>query len=166
MEHNLNRIVIFGNSGAGKSTLARELAESKGLSHFDLDTVAWRPVSPPERRPVDESRQEIESFIEANIGWVIEGCYSDLLEIALPKASEIIFLNLPVETCIANAKKRPWEPHKYESKQAQDANLGMLIDWIAHYSERDDTFSQSSHEALFNSYDGKKTMYTSNERRG
>ena len=93
----------------------------------------------------------------------IEGCYSDLLEIALPKSSEIIYLNLPVEACIANAKARPWEPHKYDSKEAQDANLGMLIDWIAQYTVRNDTFSKSAHEALYKGYKGKKTMYSGNE---
>lgn len=161
----MKKVVIFGNSGAGKSTLAKELSESEGVPHFDLDSVAWQPESPPERKPIDDARQEIDTFIGVNKGWVIEGCYSDLLEIVLPQASEIIFLNLPVEACISNAKNRPWEPHKYESKEAQDANLDMLIDWIAQYSQRNDTFSKLSHEGLFNSYAGKKTMYTSNANR-
>ena len=87
-----------------------------------------------------------------------------MLEIVLPKSSEIIYLNLPVEACISNAKKRPWEPHKYESKEAQDANLDMLIDWISQYAVRNDTFSKSAHEALFRGYKGKKTMYASNGR--
>lgn len=48
-EIDLKRIVIFGNSGAGKSTLTRQLSAAEGLPHFDLDTVAWQPVSPPMR---------------------------------------------------------------------------------------------------------------------
>jgi len=160
----LKKVVIFGNSGAGKSTLAIELSKSEGLAHFDLDTAAWQPVSPPMRRPIDESRNEIDKFLADNKSWVIEGCYSDLLEIVLPASSEIIFLNLPVEICISNAKNRPWEPHKYASKEAQDKNLDMLINWIAEYSDRADTFSKSSHETLYNCYEGKKTMYTKNDR--
>jgi len=73
-------------------------------------------------------------------------------------------MNLPVEACISNARFRPWEPHKYSSKQEQDKNLAMLIDWIAKYEERDDTFSFASHQALFNNYSGKKRMLTSNEQ--
>ncbi|BBM03211.1 shikimate kinase [Microbulbifer sp. GL-2] len=161
----MKKIVIFGNSGAGKSTLAIQLSKSEGLAHFDLDTVAWQPVSPPIRRPIDESRKEIDKFLNDNESWVIEGCYSDLLEIVLPVSSEVIFLNLPVQMCISNAKNRPWEPHKYVSKEAQDENLDMLIKWIAEYTNRDDTFSKASHEALYNFYKGKKTMYTKNERR-
>lgn len=160
----MKKVVIFGNSGSGKSTLAQQLREEEGLSHLDLDTIAWLPSSPPERKPLAESKREIEFFTSVNEGWVIEGCYADLLEIVLPDSSEIIFLNLPAEACVANAKNRPWEPHKYESKEAQDANLEMLIAWIAQYPERSDTFSRSAHEALFNGYKGKKIMYTSNER--
>ena len=73
-------------------------------------------------------------------------------------------MNLPIETCIANAKARPWEPHKYESKKAQDKNLEMLIGWISMYSERTDTFSAFAHNRLYKQYAGKKSMVTSNER--
>ena len=161
----MQRIVIFGNSGSGKSTLAKELAREHELAHLDLDLTAWKPTSPPERKPVSESWEDIRAFMASNAHWVIEGCYSDLLETVVLHASEIIFLNLPVELCIANARNRPWEPHKYESREAQDANLDMLIEWIAQYDERDDTFSKSAHEALFESYDGKKTLYKSNRKR-
>ena len=158
----MKKIVIFGNSGSGKSTLALRLSAAEGLSHLDLDSIAWLPEFPPERRPIAESRVRIEQFMKSNKQWVIEGCYSDLLEIALPEATEIIYLNLPIKDCIANARDRPWEPHKYESQQAQDANLDMLIDWIAQYPQRQDTFSQSAHEALFENYDGRKTIFTCN----
>jgi len=123
------------------------------------------PTSPPARKPINEAKVEIDAFLNSNSQWVVEGCYSDLLEIVIPEASEIIYLNLPVEICIANAKRRPWEPHKYESKEAQDSNLQMLIAWTTEYPDRDDTFSMSSHKALYDGYEGKKTMYTSNERR-
>ncbi len=102
----------------------------------------------------------MDAFINANRGWVIEGCYTDLLELAAPRSDEIIFLNIPVETCIANARKRPWEPNKYASKEAQDANLAMLVDWIAQYSGRSDTFSETAHRAFYQKYQGKKRVFT------
>ena len=114
----MKKILIFGNSGSGKSTLAKELCNSYGLAHLDLDTLAWKLTSPPKRRALIESNLKINSFIDSNGGWVIEGCYSDLLEMAVPKSNEIIFMNLPIESCIANAKSRPWESHKYKSKEA------------------------------------------------
>ena len=57
---------------------------------------------------------------------------------------------------------RAWEPHKYESKAAQDKNLPMLIDWIYEYPTRADTFSKSSHEQLYASFIGTKVMVTDN----
>lgn len=159
----LRRVLIFGNSGSGKSTLAKQLCHDEALSHLDLDTLAWQAVIPPERNPLNKSQSEILAFIDANQGWVIEGCYSDLLEIALPFCTEIIWINLPLDVCIENAKNRPWEPHKYESKAAQDDNLDMLIEWISQYSIRQDTFSKAAHQRLYERYSGKKHQLIANE---
>jgi adenylate kinase family enzyme len=92
----LRKVVIFGNSGSGKSTLAKQLRKEEALPHLDLDTIAWRPISPRERKAIAESKREIDTFLTSNDGWVIEGYYSDLLELVLPESSEIIFWNLPV----------------------------------------------------------------------
>ena len=160
----MRKILIFGNSGSGKSTLAKELCEADDLAHLDLDTLAWQASSPPERKPLAESNAQIQQFINSNDAWVVEGCYADLLEQALIYANEIIFMNLPISACIVNAKNRPWEPHKYQSKEAQDANLAMLIDWIRQYEQRDDTFSSKAHLTLYESFNGIRTQYIDNER--
>lgn len=160
----MKKILVFGNSSSGKTTLARELSTSLGLDHLDLDTLAWQLTSPPERRPLRESEDGIRNFIKHSEGWIIEGCYTDLLELISEESEEIIFLNIPIEECITNAKSRPWEPHKYESKEAQDANLGMLIDWIQQYATRDDTFSEASHKEFYEKYSGKKRMITSHRQ--
>ncbi|MEW6999359.1 AAA family ATPase [Colwelliaceae bacterium BS250] len=161
----MSKVVIFGNSGSGKSTLATELALKNQLAHLDLDTIAWKASKAPERQTIIESIQSINDFLIAHNNWVIEGCYADLLEIVTPKADKVIFLNLPASACVENAKNRPWEPHKYKSKEAQDENLDMLIDWISQYTSRNDTFSKVAHEKLFEEFQGKKTMYVSNESR-
>jgi len=150
------KIVIFGNSGSGKTTLANDLKRAHQIAHLDLDTLAWENTNPPQRKPLTESKTLISQFIQAQHNWVIEGCYADLIEMAIPYCSELIFINLCIETCIENAKKRPWEPHKYKSKQQQDANLGMLIDWISDYQTRTDSFSYIAHKALYDSFSGPK----------
>ena len=160
----MRRVLIFGNSGSGKSTLAKGLCQTEGLLHLDLDTLAWECTVPPKRKPLDRSNKAIQDFIQLHDGWIIEGCYADLLEMVLPDATEVIFMNLPVEACIHNAKSRPWEPHKYASKALQDANLGMLIDWISQYSKRDDTFSEHAHRGLYEAFQGNKTMYVTNKK--
>ena len=159
----MKKILIFGNSGSGKTTLARQLAEKYKAAHFDLDTIAWQASTPPQRAPVSDSLTLINSFFDANDAWVIEGCYGDLIELVSDQANEMIFMNLPLAQCISNAKQRPWEPHKYSSKQAQDDNLAMLIDWITDYQTRDDSFSKQAHESLYEQFRGLKSMRTSND---
>jgi adenylate kinase family enzyme len=171
----LKKTLIFGNSGAGKSTLAKKMSKSKNVAHLDLDSLAWLATSPPQRKPINDSAIEIVTFTTTHSSWVIEGCYSDLLELLMftkikdsnhyqltNHADEIIFLDLPIATCITNAKNRPWEPHKYPSKLAQDDNLEMLIDWIKAYETRTDNFSRQSHRQIYDNFSGKKTLITKN----
>ena len=159
----MRKVLIFGNSGSGKSTLAKKLVKAEGLAHLDLDGLAWLPETPPRRSPIEESKRKIYEFIDANDSFVIEGCYTDLLEIAGPLANEAIFMNLPIALCVENAKNRPWESHKYDSKEAQDNNLEMLINWIKQYMDRDDVFSYCSHLKFYEEFSGKKSMHIQNE---
>lgn len=165
----MKKILIFGNSGSGKSTLALRLSEREGLAHLDLDTLAWEPTTEPTtapttaptRRTLALSEAEITAFIRGNDNWVVEGCYGDLLVLLLEEATQVIFLDLPVTECIANTQNRPWEPHKYSSKAAQDANLGMLINWIKDYESRQDVFSRQAHESLYQEFQREKIRYQS-----
>lgn len=156
----MKKIVIFGNSGSGKSTLAKSLCQTYKLQHLDLDVLAWLDTQPPQRRPLVDSCRQIDQFLKQQDNWIIEGCYADLLNYVIEHASEIIFLNPGVDACIANCRQRPWEPHKYPSKEAQDANLEMLIAWLREYPTRKDEFSLHAHRELFDNYNGKKQEYT------
>ena len=155
-----DRILIFGNSGAGKSTLAKSLAEMYALPHLDLDGLAWGKAVAPTRRALARSRVEIDRFTAANDGWVIEGAYADLLGLLLEDCSELVFLNPGVDACVANCRARPWEPHKYSDKTAQDRNLEFLIGWVREYPTRDDEYSLSSHRWLFDRFNGVKREYS------
>jgi hypothetical protein len=129
--------------------------------HLDLDTLAWQPEMPPRRRPVEASVRDVVAFMDAHDAWVIEGCYADLLDAVAPRSTRLVFLDPGVEACIANARRRPWEPHKYESAAAQDANLEMLVAWIRDYEARSDEFSRAAHRALFERFAGDKIALTS-----
>ena len=152
------RYLVVGNSGAGKSTLAKRLPGA----HLDLDTLAWDPG--PKRRAIAASARELDAFIAANERWVIEGCYADLLALAAPRATTLVFVDPGVDACIANARARPWEPHKYKTKAEQDANLEMLVGWIREYAIREDpVFSLAAHRAFFDAFTGTKHHLTSRE---
>lgn len=163
----MQRIVVFGNSGSGKSTFARQQSAILDCPVLDLDTVAWEPeVETSTRRLLEASAANIQNFISASQSWIVEGCYADLLALATPHATEVVFLNPGTETCIENARQRPWEPHKYSSPEAQDGNLDMLIAWIREYEHRVDEFSYPAHRRLFDGFRGRKRELQSNERPG
>jgi adenylate kinase family enzyme len=126
----MQKILIFGNSGSGKSTLAKQLSDKYSLEHLDLDVLAWSNSVQPIRKPITESKKNIDKFLLENDSWVIEGCYADLLRLVINCSNKVIFLNPGEYTCIDNCKKRTWEPHKYKSLEEQNKNLGMLINWI------------------------------------
>ncbi len=157
----MERIVIFGNSGSGKSTLAKTLSSFHQSEHLDLDEIAWKADQPGIKAAFEDSKRDLIQFIEKFDRWVIEGCYSHLLREAAAHCTEMIFLNLGVEACVENCQARPWEPHKYPSPKAQDANLQMLIGWVREYETRDDEFSLQEHRKLFDSHAGRKIEYKS-----
>jgi len=154
----MKKILILGNSSSGKSTLAKELSLQNNLAHLDLDTIAWDKGTVTQRANIEDSEKQLHKFINENKSWVIEGCYTDLLKLVEEYASKIIFLNLDVSQCINNANKRPWEPHKYKSKEDQDKNLDILINWIKDYYARDDVFSYKQHMEFYEKFEGEKII--------
>ena len=150
------RVLIMGNSGSGKSLKARELAGQHQLPHLDLDTIVWVPGLVAIARPLDEAMADLCCFAPSNPSWVIEGCYGDFVDAALPYCSELVYMNPGKDVCLANNGKRPWEEHKYESKEKQDSMLPFLLDWVGKYYERDDTCSYSYHRRVFDEFDGEK----------
>lgn len=148
------KVILLGNAGAGKSTLARKLIEREPAARLPLDEVAFQ--SGTERRPLQDSIADVQAFIEKNESWIIEGCYSDILEPALNHCEELYFLNPGIETCVAHCRARPWEPEKFASSEEQDENLEYLIEWVRSYETRSDEYGLSRHRALFASFGGKK----------
>jgi len=154
------RILIMGNSGSGKSYRAQALAAQHGLAHLDLDTIVWEPGQIAVPRAPAQVRADLLAFVEGNANWVAEGCYGDLVEAALPYCSELVFMNPGLEACLDNNRRRPWEPHKYDSLAAQQSKLAFLLDWVAGYYTRDDTMSYARHRRLFDGFTGTKTEVT------
>jgi hypothetical protein len=87
---------------------------------------------------------------------VVEGCYANLIEVALQCEPLLVFLNPGLDGCTANCLNRPWEPQKYPSKQAQDANLKLLMSWVAEYYTRDGPMSLRAHQEIYRGYSGRK----------
>ena len=154
---NTHRIVIYGNAGSGKTTMARKLAREFELAHLSLDDICWAAVGV--RRPLSDSIAALEAFIDAHAEWVVDGCYSDLIEAALPHCSELRFLNPGLEVCVRNCRSRPWEPSYCSSAEEQQRLLEPVIAFVREYEVRTDEFSLQRHRALFDSFPGPKQEF-------
>ncbi len=153
------RIVLLGNAGAGKSTMAARLSGGSRIARLSLDSIAWG--SGAERLPLPQSLAALREFIDSHDQWIIEGCYGDLVEAALPFCTELRFLNPGVEACVAHCRRRPWEPDKFPDAQAQQARLAPLIEWLRAYETRDDEFGLRRHRRILDAFGGPKKEYTS-----
>lgn len=161
------RAIIIGNSGAGKTTLARQLlSDFPSSGHNDnadrailnLDSIAWdQPINGQvRRRSFDDSLAEIDRFIRQSKHWAIEGCYGELIEAIMPKATVLYWLDPPLETCLDRCRNRAWEPDKFATLDEQNAALAYLLEWVATYDDRDDEFGRAYHARVFDQFLGEK----------
>ena len=84
------RAVVIGTSGAGKTTFARELAQTTGAPHTELDALYWGPDWTPY-----PSAQFLAAVDTARAGehWVIDGNYGAARELLWPRATHIVWLD-------------------------------------------------------------------------
>jgi adenylate kinase family enzyme len=148
------KVAIVGNSGSGKSTLAKMLATEDGIETLDLDTIAWESNQMAILRDMDAQLTDVRNFCDASDEWVIEGCYASLTAAALSFEPYLIVLDPGFEHCVANCKSRPWEAHKYASKEEQDSKFEFLLQWVKAYYTRDDDMSLVAHRKVFEPYTG------------
>jgi adenylate kinase family enzyme len=150
------KVLVFGNSGSGKSSFAKRLSEEHDLPHLDLDSIVWEPGQIAVQRKPEAVAASLAAFLAENGRWVVEGCYGELVEQASGHCTEMVFLNPGLQTCLEHNRGRPWEPHKYASKDDQDAMLDRLQAWVAGYYERDDRCSYQAHRRIFDAFEGPK----------
>jgi adenylate kinase family enzyme len=119
------RILVIGCSGAGKSTLGRALAGRYGLPLIHLDHEYWLPGWGEPRREV--WRETVKGLV-ARDAWVMEGNYSSTFDIRMPRADMIVFLDMPVITCLRGIL---WRPLRHWGKQRPDMAPGCIerYDW-------------------------------------
>lgn len=98
-----NRVVIIGSSGCGKTTLAKVLSSKWGLAMCDLDELAWMPNWIERDRA--KERADVEKVV-ANEKWVIAGNYSRHRDLIWVNADLIIWLDLPLLTCLWRGFRR------------------------------------------------------------
>ena len=94
----MQRILVIGSPGAGKSTLASRLAGRLGLPLIHLDREYFGPGwTMPSK---DEWRERVKA-LAARPAWVMDGNYASTFDIRVPRATAIVWLDLPRWQCLA-----------------------------------------------------------------
>ncbi|MGO8970613.1 MAG: hypothetical protein ACLQDQ_13720 [Myxococcaceae bacterium] len=123
---------------------------------MDLDNLVWEPGQVAVARPANHVKLDLQRFLETQARWVIEGCYSEWVEVASAWCTELVFLNPGEAVCLGHCRSRPWEPHKFASLEEQNKLLDFLLEWVRAYYTRNESCSLSRHQQLFRDFNGLK----------
>jgi adenylate kinase family enzyme len=99
----VRRIVIVGSGGSGKSRLAITLGEQLDIPVVHLDRLYWRPGWEP--TPDDEWRA-VQAELVRQPAWILDGNHEATLDVRLPAADAVVFLDVPRGRCLARAVRR------------------------------------------------------------
>lgn len=150
----LTRTVIFGNGGSGKSTLASALARVAGVPPVDLDRIHWEDEGYGRKRD-EEIAKRLALAEAAKPRWIIEGVYGWLADVALPRATALLWLDLPWDECRAGLLARG-------PRRGADAGaFAELLAWSEAYCTRTTSSSLSGHAARYDAFAGAKWRLTS-----
>ena len=95
----MQRILVIGSPGAGKSTLASRIAGRLGLPLIHLDREYFGPGwTVPSKA---EWRERVRA-LAARPAWVMDGNYASTFDIRVPRATAIVWLDLPRWHCLAS----------------------------------------------------------------
>jgi len=102
----MKRIIIIGNPGSGKSTLASSLGRILNLPVIHLDSHFWQPgwVKTPREIWLEKVREMV-----AGEKWLIDGTYDSSIDIRVPRADTVIFLDFPTVVSLWRILKRLFE---------------------------------------------------------
>jgi adenylate kinase family enzyme len=132
------RILILGPSGAGKSTLARCIGEQLCIPVVHLDAINWNPGWV--QTQVGRFRERV-AAAAAGETWVMDGNYTSHLDLRLPRAQAVIWLDLPRYVYFARCV---WRTIRNYGRERGDIgpgcperfDLSFFKDWVWTYPTR------------------------------
>ncbi|MBX9797186.1 topology modulation protein [Sphingomonas sp.] len=97
------RVIVIGSSGAGKSTFARRLGAATGLPVTHIDQLFWQAGW------VQRDKADYLARLQAVVAqdrWIIEGVNPSSLDLRLPRADLLIWLECHRLRCLWRVGRR------------------------------------------------------------
>ena len=120
------RTLVIGNSGSGKSSLAEGLSALTDAPIYDLDLILWKDDGYGAKHDENVARQKV-ADIAATQHWVIEGVYGWLAEVAVPRATALIWLDVSWDVCRDGLLARG------QRRGGTEAHFAELLKWAEAY---------------------------------
>lgn len=138
---NEKRVLILGSGGAGKTTFTQKFAAKTQLPVFHLDALHWKPNwTAPDKTSWHHQVQDL----VAQEQWILDGSYSGTLDLRLPRAQLIIYLDIPNWRCVWNIVKRRIKYASYTGKTRPGMPPGCpetiffsFLKWVWKYPKHD-----------------------------
>ena len=143
------RTIIIGNSGSGKSTLAAKISAALAIPHVGLDEIYWIDQTFLKKRGQAEAL-EMAQRVALAPAWVIEGVFGWLVDVVSPRATLLVWLDLPWGDCEAGLLERG---PVYGSDAVE---FKGLLAWAHLYGERQTSSSRAGHGKIFDAFTGQK----------
>jgi len=114
----LHKILVIGCCGAGKSTFSKKLQAILELELIHLDQYYHKPNWEEPKKVEWEKR--VNNLVQKP-SWIMDGNYSETMDIRIKNADTIIYLDYPILKCFWRVIKRVF---KYNGIQRSDMANG------------------------------------------
>ena len=99
----MKKVIVIGCPGSGKSVFSKALHDITGLPLVHLDMLFWNKDKTTVEKSVFHERL---AEVLKNSEWIIDGNYSDTMELRMNACDTIVFLDYPTEVCLSGVKDR------------------------------------------------------------
>lgn len=124
----MKKILIFGSCGAGKSTFAKRLHELLGIEIIHLDQHYWKPNWT--KTESEEWQKRIAEFIRGE-QWIMDGNYRSTMDLRLPQADTVIWLDFPPVVCFYRLFKRRLKNNRVDELDGCRERVTFeLLKWV------------------------------------
>jgi adenylate kinase family enzyme len=137
LQNDMRKVLVIGSAGAGKSTFAKRLGDLLALEVIHLDALYWNRGWV--ETPKDEWLKKTVELLNRD-SWIIDGNYSNTLELRFGACDTVIFLDIERRICLWRVVKRSikyWHSERPDMAEGCPEQFNWeFMKWIWDYPRR------------------------------